>query len=186
MTFQDGSNRIAPWSIRKSRSDIRITRCRRYLARYAGCEQVECGRPQRTAQPQSDEPWRASLPTRLVRSKRCTPMSRPVKRTALRELVRRLASPSSERNVSAISSPIPNWVISAWQLGWWRASHRSSRSSLWTCRSSVSAINNATVIRSCASRALHEAAPSATRPRSPHCAHHHALRGSTRPTPARH
>ena len=42
-------------------------------------------------------------------------MSIPAKRTALRELDIRVTSPSSVRQVSAISSPMPYWVISAWQ-----------------------------------------------------------------------
>jgi hypothetical protein len=58
-------------------------------------------------------------------------ISSPAKRTALRELLIRLASSSSAKKVKAISSPTPNWVISAWQPAWWRAIFRSARSISW-------------------------------------------------------
>jgi hypothetical protein len=51
--------------------------------------------------------WRVSLPARLRRSERCTPMSMPAIRTALREADRRPTSPSSQSVTSDVSSPIP-------------------------------------------------------------------------------
>ena len=50
-----------------------------------------------------------SLPTRERWSERWTPTSRPTARTALREADRRVTSPSSQRIVSAVVSPMPKW-----------------------------------------------------------------------------
>ncbi len=63
----------------------------------------------------------------------------------------RVTSPSSVTKVSAISSPTPNWVISAWQPVWRRATRRRDRSIPVISRSSVSITPSATVTRSRAS-----------------------------------
>jgi transposase len=55
------------------------------------------------------EAWIPPAHVREWRTRTRLRKSRPAQRTALRELERRVASPSSERIIGAVSSPIPKW-----------------------------------------------------------------------------